>query len=154
VAAVAAVFLVVPWVRAGAARRAETAMGERMLRSMWSAVPGGSAIVFYPDDRFYHLREYQLLGGEKPSVLVLCPELLLADATRAELLRRYGVDPLAGYPFPTTVPGDPNGERVRVASLRAVMHVLNDRVRVPVIVFDPSVPIVQEMRKQARGAAP
>ena len=154
VVALAAVVLAATWARDGAAQRRDVEEHERLIRSMWAAVPPDTAIVFWPDDRYIHLREYQLLLGEKPALTVLCPDLLLEDRTRADLTRRFGVDPIAGHPVPHIVPGSPDADlRIR-QYFKEVIRSFNERIRTPVIVFDPSVPIVQRQRKPWEGANP
>jgi hypothetical protein len=152
VAALAALVLVAPWIREGAERRHEVEAHEQLIRSMWAAVPPDTAIVFWPDDRYIHLREYQLLLGEKPALTVLCPDLLLEDRTRADLERRFGVDPIAGHPIPHIAPGSADADlRIR-QYFKEVMRSFNERIPIPVIVFDPSVPIVQQQRKPWEAA--
>jgi len=152
VAALAALLLVVPWVRDGASRRQEIMSYERLIRSMWAAVPPDTAIVLWPDDRYIHLREYQLLLGEKPALVVLNPDLLLEDQTRERLRQRFGVDPIAGHPVPRIVPGSPDADlRIR-QYFKQVIHSFNERIPTPIIIFDPSVPIVQEQRKPWESA--
>ena len=154
VAALGALLIVAPWVRDGAERRSEIADYEHLVRSMWAAVPADTAIVFWPDDRYIHLREYQVLLGEKPAVTVLCPDLLLEDRTRAELERRFGVDPIAGHPVPRIAPGSPDADRQIRQYFKEVIRSFNERVRIPVIVFDPSVPIVQQQKKPWESPPP
>jgi hypothetical protein len=118
---------------------------------MSAAVPPDTAIVFWPDDRYLRLREYQILGGEKPVVLVLNPHLLVEERTRAGLRQRFGVDPLDDHPVPAIVPGSPDEEQRIQHYFKQVIRDLNARIRTPVIIFDPSVPIVQQLRKPWEG---
>ena len=142
-----ALVLIVPWIREGVATRRGLLSFEKIIRSMWSAVPPDSAIVFWPDDRFFRLVEYQKLRGEKPALLVVCPDMLFDDRTMAKVRARVGFDPLAGRPIPHTRPGDPDEDRIIVGFFREVIHDMNERSVSPVIIFDPSVPIVQRLRK-------
>ncbi len=155
VVALAAAWIAAPWVEEARVRAREIERSETLIRSMWEAVPPDTAIVFWPDDRYLRLREYQLLRGEKPALLVLNPHLLVEDQTRARLERRFGVDPLEGHPIPAIEPGSPD-EQIRIQLyFKAVIRDFNDRMRTPVILFDPSVPIVQRMRKPwERTASP
>jgi hypothetical protein len=154
VAALAAGLVATPWVEGGTARLGEIKADERLLRRMWTAIPPDSAIVIWADARYIHLREYQLLRGEKPALTVLSPDLLLDDETRAMLARRFGVDPIAGHPAPHVPPGTPDAD-VRIRQyFKEVIGSFNDRITVPVIVFEPNVPIVQIQHKTRPGAAP
>jgi len=144
---VASLLLVVPWVRAGAAQRREVIGYEAMIRSMWSAVPPDTAIVFWPDDRFVHLQEYQILRGEKPALWIATPEMLLEGRTREAFRARFGIDPLEGFPIPQVRPGAPEAQAVIDRTLARLVGSVNDRTRVPVILFDPSVPVVRQLRK-------
>ncbi|MGE5175165.1 MAG: protein O-mannosyl-transferase family [Hyphomicrobiales bacterium] len=120
---------------------------DRMVRMMWASVPAESSIVVYPADQHRRLVEYQVLDGEKRAVYVTNLDRLLEPETRAEIERRFGVDPMAGEPIPD-VPEDPAAAaRVQEEFLIRVVRDLNARVRVPVIVFDPTVPMVQELKK-------
>ena len=148
----AALALIVPWVGAGVRSREGCVAAESMIRSMWSAVPADSAIVFWPDDRFVRLQEYQLLGGEKPGVYVLMPDMLLERRTRADFVARFGIDPAEGLAVPDAPPRDPGSRNPALPSLNALVASVNDRVRVPVIIFDPAVPVVRQLRKPANGA--
>ncbi len=155
----AALALVVPWIRGGLAERRGLIENEAMLRSMWSAVPSDTAIVLWPDDRFIHLVEYQILRGEKPALWIATPDMLLEAATRAELRGRFGTDPLEGVRVPTVRPGLPDEAATIQRSLAAIVRNLNARTRVPVIWFDPGVPEVRQLRKpwepvEGSGARP
>jgi hypothetical protein len=137
----------VPWIREGNAERSSLVMDEAMLHSMWSAIPPDSAIVFWHDDRYIRLRAYQILDGEKPALTVLTPDLLLEHRTRNEFRRRFGIDPLEGARLPRVRPGSPEEATVIRESLRRLVAHVNARTRVPVIVFDPTIPIVTQLRK-------
>ena len=162
-AAIAAVgmvslLLIAPWIRHGVSERRETLVFEKVIRSMWSAIPPDSAIVSWTDDRFHHLVEYQLLGGEKPALFIITPDLLLAAPVRRRVRERFGADPLASFqPVRGVRAGTPE-EAAAIDSARwRLLQGLSDRIRVPVILFDPKVPIVWQFRKpwepQAAGPA-
>jgi hypothetical protein len=139
--------LAAPWVEQAVGRGRDIDRYEKLIRSMWSAVPPDTAIVFWPDDRYLRLREYQLLRDEKPALLVLNPHLLLEDQTRARLRQRFGVDPLEDHPVPAIEPGDP-AEELRIRQyFKVLIRDFNARIRTPVIIFDPSIPLVQQLRK-------
>lgn len=143
----ATLFLIVPWVRAGLAERRDLLDNETMIRSMWGAVPADTAIVLWPDDRFVHLVEYQVLRGEKPALWIATPDMLLEDRTREELRARFGADPLEGIRIPQVRPGSPDEAEIIRRALASIVRNLNARTRVPVIMFDPGVPVVRQLRK-------
>jgi hypothetical protein len=155
----AGLFLVVPWVRGGVAQRRDILDYESMIRSMWSAVPADTAIVFWPDDRFIHLTEYQILRGEKRALWIATPDMLLDGRTREEFRARFGFDPLEGFRLPYVRPGSPDEQTIIRQVLGSIIRGLNARTRVPVIMFDPSVPVVRRLRKpwepvEGAGARP
>lgn len=132
-----------------AREKRQLASFDRLVRSMWDAVPPDSAIVVYPADQHRRLVEYQVLRGEKRALYVTNLDRLLEPATRGEIERRFGADPMAGEPVPE-VPADPAAaERVKREFVIRLLRDLNARVRVPVIFFDPSVPMVQALSKAA-----
>jgi len=140
-------FLIVPWVRGGLAQRRDLLDNEAMIRSMWSAVPADTAIVFWPDDRFIHLVEYQILRGEKRALWIATPDMLLEDRTREQFRTRFGTDPLEGVRIPRVQPGSAQEDAIIRRALGSIVRELNARTRVPVIMFDPSVPVVHQLRK-------
>jgi len=144
---VAGLFLVVPWVRGGLDQRRDLLDDEAMIRSMWSAVPADTAIVLWPDDRFIHLVEYQILRGEKRALWIATPDMLLEDRTRAQFRARFGSDPLQGVRIPRVQPGSAEEDAIIRRALGSIVRELNARTRVPVIMFDPSVPVVHQLRK-------
>jgi hypothetical protein len=139
--------VLVPWVRDGMGERAATIQYEQLIRSMWSSIPPDTAIVSWTDDRFNRLIEYQVLRGEKPALLVVTPDLLLGGRVRAEIIRRFGVDPKEGARPLAAFRGAGSEENALAAARQDLVRRLNERVRVPVILFDPKVPIVWQYRK-------
>jgi hypothetical protein len=148
-AGLASLLLIVPWLRDGREQRGATLAFERVIRSMWSAIPSDTAIVSWTDDRFNRLREYQLLRGEKPALLVVTPDLMFASGMRRTIRQRFGVDPLEGVPPPRLVPGAPRQEDQAIIDRyrHRLLWGLNERIRPPVILFDPAVPIVWQIKK-------
>jgi hypothetical protein len=67
---------------------------------------------------------------------------------RRTVRERFGVDPVEGFEPPRLGPrpGPGDQEAIRQARLRLLWS-LNDRIRPPVILFDPSVPIVWQIKK-------
>ena len=148
VAGLASLVLIVPWVREGDERQAATVEFEKVIRSMWSAVPSDTVIVSWTDDRFNLLLGYQILRGEKPAATVITPDLLFAPSMRHTIRERFGVDPIEGFRAPRLPLGQPEVERVILRQTRQqLVRSLNQRIRVPVVLFDPSVPIVFQLRK-------
>jgi transmembrane protein TMEM260 (protein O-mannosyltransferase) len=156
VLALASSLVIVPWAKGAVERRSIALSYERVIRSMWSSIPPDTAIVSWNDDRFNRLLEYQILRGEKPALLIVNPDVLLSGKIRREVLRRFGADPREGFrPSPYRSGTETESEYIAAARQDLVRR-LNERVRVPVILFDPSVPIVWQYRKpwEPRGAEP
>ncbi|HEY3215287.1 MAG TPA: DUF2723 domain-containing protein [Candidatus Eisenbacteria bacterium] len=154
-ASLASGFVIAPWLRGGWEERTATIAFEKVIRSMWSAIPPDTAIVSWTDDRFDRLVEYQLLRGEKPALLIVTPDLLFAPAMRRTIRERFGVDPVEGFRPPRLPYRAPEEERKIIGESRQrLVRALNERVRVPVILFDPTVPIVWQMRKPWEPAEP
>jgi hypothetical protein len=116
---------------------------------MWSAIPSDTALVSWTDDRFSRLVEYQVLRGEKPALLVVTPDMLFAPAMRRAVRTRFGVDPVEGFRRPrlTTRVTRADEKAIIDESRQRLIRSLNQRIRVPVILFDPSVPIVWQLDK-------
>ncbi len=147
-AGLAGLFLIVLWLQDGSEERAATMAFEKVIRSMWSAIPPDTAIVSWTDDRFDRLVEYQILRGEKPAVLIVTPDLRFASSMRRTIRERFGVDPLEGFDSPRLPLRAPaEGKAVIAESRQRLVRSLNERIRVPVILFDPTVPIVWQLRK-------
>jgi hypothetical protein len=139
--------LAVPWCREAAGVRREAIDYEALIRSMWASIPADTAIVFWRDDRVIRLREYQILRGEKPALYVETPDVLIDDRTRRAFYRRFGFDPLQGLTVPVILPSTPNADDLSARFTRRLVQNVNERTRVPVIQFDPGVPIVRQLYK-------
>jgi hypothetical protein len=148
-AAAASFLLLVPWIRDGLRERSATISYERMIRSMWSSIPADTAIVSWTDDGFHRLRQYQILRGEKPALLVVTPDLLLGGRIREEIIRRFGADPREGF---RPLGASARDSAALATARRDLLRRLNDRIRVPVILFDPMVPIVWQFPKPGERA--
>ena len=120
---------------------------DRAIRAMWRMVRPDTAIVIWPADQCVRLVERQVLLGERPGLYVMNPDLLIEPPVRREMLRRFGVDPLMGLEVPELTPRTPNARQVHDRFLMKVVQGINERTRVPVVIFDPSVPMVREMPK-------
>ena len=152
-AGLAGLFLIVPWLHEGSEERAATMEFEKTIRSMWAAIPPDTALVSWTDDRFTRLVEYQVLRGEKPALLIFTPDLLYAPPMRRRIRERFGADPLEGFDTPHLPARATAGEKVIIdESRRRLVASLNERIRVPVILFDPAVPIVWQMKKPWEAA--
>ena len=137
------------WVRGGWIERQSIVVYDSMIESMWSVIPADSSIVIWRDDRDFLLRERQILRGEKRAVTVLNPESLLLDPERERFRSRFGFDPVEGLPIPNLSPGSPDADRIRAMFFGFLVRQLNARSHLPVIVFDPGVPIVRRLNKPA-----
>jgi hypothetical protein len=136
--ALALLALWVPWLWTGQRRARTFVEFDGHVRSMWQAIPMDSAIVFWNADLYYKLREYQLLRGEKPGVVVAHARGLYMPGVRARFLARTGIDPLDDptvAPYTTPRPYAPDS-LVRL-SIEAVENSVNRRSHLPVIDFDP-----------------
>jgi transmembrane protein TMEM260 (protein O-mannosyltransferase) len=143
----AGLLLIVPWIRDGLEEREATMDYEHTIRSMWGAIPPDTAIVSWADDRYHRLREYQILRGEKPALLVVTPDLFFANSMRRTIRERFGADPLEGFVPPHVAPGAADERGIIARHRAALVESLNVHVRVPVILFDPAKPIVFQLRK-------
>jgi transmembrane protein TMEM260 (protein O-mannosyltransferase) len=146
---IAAVVLVAlaGWVRDAAESRRELIRYDRAVRAMWAVVPAESAIVIWPADQYVRLIEYQVLDKEKPGLYVTNPDMLLEPVPRERFKARFGIDPAGGLAIPYAPLGAPGGAEVQRRFLRLLVERMNQRVGVKVILFDPSIPLVRELRK-------
>jgi hypothetical protein len=120
---------------------------DRAIRAMWRMIRPDTAIVVYPADQCVRLIERQVLLGERPGLFIMNPELLIEEPVRKDVMRRFGVDPLEGLQVPELTPRTPNARLVHDQFLMKVVMGINERTTVPVVLFDPSVPMVREMPK-------
>jgi hypothetical protein len=73
--------------------------------------------------------------------------MLLEPVAPARFKARFGIDPVGDLPIPHAPPGAPGSADVqRRVLIQAVLRV-NARAPVKVILFDPSVPLLRELRK-------
>jgi hypothetical protein len=146
-AGLAGSFLIVPWLQDGIEERVATVKFERVIRSMWSAIPPDTAVVSWADDRFHRLLEYQILRGEKPALVIITPDLLFTNSMRRTIRRRFGVDPMEGFDPVRVRPGAADEKDIVSRARKRLLQNLNERTRIPVIAFDPTTPIVVQLRK-------
>jgi hypothetical protein len=138
----------VPWLRTGQQRRGLFMSFDRFIHGMWSSIPADSGFVFWTNDMYYKLREYQLLAGEKPALEVEHALLLYRPEARQQFVQQNGFDPMVGLELDERAlrnagAGDPY---VREA-IDSVESRVNALTSLPVIHFDPQVPTVRLLRK-------
>ncbi len=142
-AAMALTVLSLGWARLGAERASTYERFDGLVQRMWVSVPFEEGFVIWGDDMVHRLREYQLLRGEKPRVIVLNPAQLTYPGPHAAFLARHGFDPLAELP-PLPPPVDESSTR---ALFDAIATRINTASPLPVVVFDPAGPSVRLLRK-------
>ncbi|MBI5711281.1 MAG: DUF2723 domain-containing protein [Candidatus Eisenbacteria bacterium] len=149
----AAAVLWVPWLRVGSQRVGLYVSFDRFVHEMWTSIPMDTAIVFWTNDMYYKLQEYQMLGHERPGIYVTHALSLYTPGTRRRFQDRFGFDPTEGIVLKARFPLGPGAwdSLTRQAVARAEGAV-NAGTRYPVIHFDPEVPTVRLLRKP--GAAP
>jgi hypothetical protein len=128
--------------------RVELTRYDREVRAMWAMVPADTVVVFWPADQSVRLQEYQVLEGLNPAAFVSTPDLLLDDIPRARFKERFGIDPLNGVRVPYLPPGSPGALEAQRRFVDRVATSISARTPVPVILFDPSVPLLRTLRKR------
>ncbi len=135
---------------AGERLRVVTA-NDRIVREMWEAIPGDSAIVLWPWDAYTKLREYQVFAGEKPALYVANPALLGYPNARRAFRERFGADPIAGLENPRIRAGSAEEESRLDALYMDIARNVSAQTPLPVIYMDPGAGI---LRRLAKPAAP
>lgn len=135
------------WIREGIEFRNAIQNNNGVVRDMWQALPGDSAIVLWPSDAHRKLREFQRFDGEKPALFATNPSLLGYPAPRRDFLARFGVDPIADLPL----------ERIRAGSAQETeqfeqlyAHItanVNRQTHLPVFYMDPEKGILTRLPK-------
>ena len=135
--ALLALALAGPWIEASRFRRAGLTALERRVRQTWESVPFERGVVVWGDDMFHRLHAYQLLGGEKPEVLVVNPVELLGGTARRRFIARLGFDPLEGVAIPARLATrpDPDGPEFQ-AFMAAVGRRIEAGTGLPAARFD------------------
>jgi hypothetical protein len=133
------------WLQTGAGRRSTYVAFDGLVHSMWASIPSDSGIVFWPDDMYRRLEEYQMLRGEKRGLEVLHPVILTNAVPRERFIQRHGFDPFEGVPLPQR-DDDPREAAVFV---EAFEHNINRRTTLPVILFDAASRSVRRLVKPA-----
>jgi hypothetical protein len=136
--AVAGLVLSVPWLRTGQQRTGLYVSFDQLVHRMWMAIPADSGIVFWTNDMYTKLSEYQLLQGEKPGLTAVHGLTIYTEPVRRPFIRRYGFDPVAGIQLSPSTRGTLAAEDsvLREAVDSAESHV-NGLTSLPVIHFDP-----------------
>jgi hypothetical protein len=119
-----------PGAREASLRRSYHEQFDRRVRALWNGMPADSAIVFWSNDGFWRLREYQILEGDRTNLYVNHPLNLTSDRPRYEFADRFGFDPAAGL--------DLDQKGTREASLRYWVSAITGNVAgtSPIPVFD------------------
>ena len=136
-----------PWLKTGFQRVELYVRFDRYVHSMWDAIPDARAFVFWTDDMYTKLLEYQLLDHQKPGVEVLHAYNICNAAPRARFIARHGFDP--GQRLDRLILATPGGKDSVSGSqaISAVEGDVNDSSPLPVIHFDPAKQTVRLLRK-------
>jgi transmembrane protein TMEM260 (protein O-mannosyltransferase) len=92
--AIALVAFMVLCMRVAVGRKNALVELDRHIHSYWNEIPHDRAIVLWPDDIYYRLKEYQTLRGEKPGLDVYNTANLFQENGRTRFRRKHGFDPL------------------------------------------------------------
>jgi hypothetical protein len=144
---VAAAVLSVGWVGIGLERNREFVRFDGMVHDMWNSMPFDTGFVFWRNDMYVRLREYQLFAGEKPGLAVVHPANLTHEAGRMRFIRRYGFDPLAGLTLNLPAVEAPGRDEAINRYYDDIEHNVNRHSSLPVVHFDPSIPSVRLLKK-------
>lgn len=150
-----AVLLSVGWMKVNIERVRQYVSFDALVRKMWSAIPPGPGFVFWADDMYTKLVQYQMLDGERLDLWVGHPFTLTTLGRRQRFQREFGFDPLDGVDLrvpPADSPLRPAADENLVESIEASV---NRQTRLPVIVFDPrrmSVRLLQKDVDSTRAA--
>jgi hypothetical protein len=146
-AALALIAFVVPGLRVAAGRKKALIEFDRSIHASWSAIPYERAIVLWPDDAYYRLKEYQVYRGEKPGLEVVNTASLFNERPRMLFRRKHGFDAQGAIdeahriqPLkPEFVIGQQRSDAD--AHAFAVVHeYIAQMADVPVVAFDPPRP--------------
>ena len=134
---IAGVVLSVPWIRTGQQRVKLYASFDQLVHQMWLAIPADSGVVFWSNDMYAKLLQYQLLEGQKTGLTVAHGSMIYTPKARMEFLRRYGFDPVAGItltPRPRLTPA--GRDSMRKETEDSAIARVNALTRLPVFRFD------------------
>ncbi|MFN8588535.1 MAG: DUF2723 domain-containing protein [Candidatus Eisenbacteria bacterium] len=141
-----------PWWNAGRDRVELFGKFDSVVRAMWNVVPADHAFVFWTNDMYALLHEYQRFEQLKPGVEVYNATSLTWSRSRARFAARHGFDPGEGYEeaIRSVRSGDPDS--VTAAVIQHIETRVNALSPWQVVHFDPAIPTVRLLRKP--GAAP
>ena len=146
--------LSVSWLRVGQARVGLYVGFDQAVHSMWASIPVDSGIVFWPNDMYSRLHEYQWLRGEKRGLTVIHPINLVRERPRQVFRERFGFDPIEGVVVTLGPDGKPlAGGELGEVYFAEVYERINRMTRLPVILFNPADGSVRMLRKPG-GPAP
>jgi hypothetical protein len=146
----AALVLWVPWLGTNSRRVRLYVDFDRYVHSMWESIPFDTAYVFWRNDMYDKLTEYQLLGGERSGSFVYHPLNILNAVPRARFIRRHGFDPGAGLVLEERFPISPAGmESLNDQAAAQVEGRVNRMSPLPVIHFDAEKRTVRLLLKPA-----
>ena len=144
--------LSVGWVRIDVERKRQFVSFNGMLHDMWTSIPFDTAFVFWRDDMYVRLHEYQVFRSEKPGLVILHPTNLTQQAGRHRFMARYGFDPLDGLNLNVPAVGAPERQAAIDRLFDDIEHNVNRRSSLPVIHFDPAIPTVRLLKKEPQAA--
>ena len=146
---VLAIALSVAWMKVDVERRRQFVSFDALVRKMWSAIPPGPGIVFWADDMYARLVQYQMLDGERPDLWVGHPFTLTTQGRREMFQRQFGFDPLAGLDLRVPPADSPLRPAANENLVEAIEANVNRQTPLPVVVFDPKHLSVRLLQKGA-----
>ena len=144
-----------PWLRTGQQRAGLFVSFDRFVHSMWSSIPADSGFVFWTNDMYYKLQEYQMLAGEKPGLGVWHALILYRPEGRRRFFERFGFDPAEGLELrrPAIEPKPDVSDPLIQEDVDAMEAHVNAITRLPVMHFDPKIPTVRLLRKPSADSS-
>ena len=133
---VAALALAGPWISRAALRRVLLVELERRVRATWSAIPFERGFVLWGDDMYHRLQGYQVLGREKPDLMVVNPLALSGPAPRRRFHDQFGFDPYDGVVVSPDLVLHPTGSGPLDQFVTDVGRRIKAGTGLPVAVFD------------------
>lgn len=151
--ALAAVALSVSWLPVGQARVGLYVAFDQTVHSMWASIPVDRGLVFWPNDMYSRLHEYQWLRGEKRGLTVIHPINLVRDRPRQVFREQFGFDPIEGVVVTLGPDGRPvAGGELGEVYFSEVYQRINRMTSLPLILFDPATGSVRMLRKPGAPA--
>jgi hypothetical protein len=145
--------LSVSWLRVGQARVQLYVDFDQAVHSMWTSIPVDSGLVFWPNDMYSRLHEYQWLRGEQRGLTVIHPINLVRDRPRQLFRQAFGFDPIEGVVVTLGPDGRPSaGGELGEVYFSEVYQRINRMTNLPVILFNPAIGSVRMLRKPGAPA--